>query len=164
MKLYEITGAMAGLIQKYNEAESDEQLLELEKALKDTEITFNDKALAVAHHIQNVKSDISAVENEIERLEKLKGRLKKEEEFFKGYIKRSMEMVNSEKIHSPTLKLSIVKNPPSVLIVDENAVPAQFKRTKIIVEVDKSLILQQHKMGLGVDGTIVEQKKRLRID
>ena len=68
MKLYEITGSLMSLIDKYNEVETDEQLLQLEAALKDVQLDFNSKGLNVAHVILNIEADTPAIDKEIARL------------------------------------------------------------------------------------------------
>jgi len=163
MKLYEISQEMLTAIQKYNDVEDDLALEELGKTLTDLQATFNDKAVAVAHHILNTRADVTAVEAEIARLRGLKERAEKQEEWFMGYLKNQMEATNTPEINGQTVKLRVVKNPQSVIIEDESKIPATYTRVKTVREIDKKKILETWKDGMGVAGTKVEQKTRLKI-
>lgn len=164
MELYRLTGEMLRAIQIYQEAETDEQLNNAEQTITAIEIPFKEKAVAVAHHILNLNADAVAIGSEIERLQGLESRAKKNAEWFKHYLQSAMEATNTVEIETPTIKLKIQNNPPSVVIDDENIVPQTYKR--LIPErweVDKAKVKQTWKDGLGVNGTHIEVKTSLRI-
>jgi hypothetical protein len=163
LKLYEIVQEMTDAIELYSKAESDEELLEVEKKLNDIQISFNDKAVAVSRYIRNIEGNQSAVKAEIERLSKLLKTYEGEEEWLRGYLKRSMEATNTQKIQSPIFKIAIVKNNPSVNVLDEKLVPEEYKRTTTTITVDKRKILELNKQGIGVDGTEIIRNTRLSI-
>ena len=183
MKLYEITGELVNLIQKYNESENQEQLDALEAAIKDVQLSFDEKVVAVTHHIINIESDIPAIKAEKERLDKLEESITKQAEWFRRYVKNSMEAIGQDKVTTPTLKISIVNNPPSVVVDDENIIPNQYKRAMIkcedagmafdikkqvpdvvvSIEVNKTKIKEANKLDVGVSGAHIETKKRLSI-
>ena len=164
MHLYEITGDMMNAIQKYNEVETDEALLELEKELNGLQLSFNEKAITCAHYTINVKADIEAIEKEVERLNKKKESLDGGIKWMKRYLQSSMEVTRTDKIESPTVKISIQNNPPSVVIDDENLIPESYKRTiPERKEIDKIKIKDAWKQNIGVEGTHIEQTKSLRI-
>jgi hypothetical protein len=164
MELYKHTGEFLHAIQIYQEAETDEQLALAEHVIDTVQLSFQEKAVAVAHHILNLKADSIAIGNEIERLQALESRAKKSEEWFKRYIQSAMESTQTDKIETPTLKLTIQNNPPSVVVDDESLLPDTYRRIiPAHCEVDKKKIAQTWKDGLGVVGTHIEQKKSLRI-
>ena len=164
MELYKHTGEFLHAIQIYQEAESDEQLALAEQTINAVQLSFQEKAIAVAHHILNLKADAIAISNEIERLQALENRAKKSEEWFKRYLQSAMEATQTNKIETPTLKLMIQNNPPSVVVDDESLIPDSYKRiVPAHYEIDKKKIGQTWKDGLGVAGTHVEQKQSLRI-
>jgi len=163
MKLYKITGEMLSAITLYNLAETDEQLLEVEEKLTGLQTSFNDKAIAVAKHVINTESEVVQIEAEIARLSEQKKRRDKQSEWFRGYLKNAMEATNTQEIDGVTLKLKIKKNPPAVNVLDEAQVPAQYKREKVVITLDKEAIKQSWKEGIGVAGTEVKQGTRLEI-
>ena len=162
--LYELTGNMLSLVNRYNEAETDEELLALEKELTDTQLSFDEKALAVAHYIINEEADLPAIEAEIERLGQRKTAIKNRAKRMTEYIKRSMEAVNSQEIKTPTLTLKIVKNPVRIEILDETIIDKKYIRViPESYEPDKSAIKEQIEAGVGVQGAELVQSTRLKI-
>ena len=163
MKLYEITTEISKLINQYNSVETEEQLIELEKKLTDISVTFKDKAVSVAHHIINTDSTIESIEVEIERLKTHLNHYQKEAEWFKRYLQNSMESAKETEIITPTMKLKIKNNPPSLIIDDENLIPDKYKKEVTTITVDKAAIKNEFKNGVGVNGTHLETKTRLEI-
>jgi hypothetical protein len=161
--LYEITGEMQTAIQKYNECETDEQLLELEQTLNNIQMSFNEKATACALYTINIDSDVDAIDKEIARLSAKKKTLTGHVEWMKKYLQASMEATRTDKIESPTINLKIQNNPPSVVVDNEGEIPETYKRTKTIIEIDKVAIKKAWETGIGVAGTHIEQKRSLRI-
>jgi len=163
MKLYEITGELSQAIQLYNEAETDEQLAEIEAKLVSLNLSFKEKCVAVAKHVLNTESESGQVEAEITRLKGILERREKQVEWFKRYLKSAMENTQTTEIDGITLKLKIKNNPPSVEIVDEAAVPEKYKKSKVVVTIDKAAIKADWKEGVGVDGAKVNRGTRLEI-
>jgi len=160
MKLYEITGELAVAITKYEEAQTEEELLELEKTINSIELSFTDKALAVAFYTRNLLADVTAIENEVNRLTALKKRAQTRKEWFEKYLKASMDTVGIPRIENATLKISIKKNPASVVIDNEQYIPHQYMRViPERLEPDKIAIKDAWKQGIGVSGTHIEDNK-----
>jgi phage host-nuclease inhibitor protein Gam len=163
MKLYEIAHELNQAIELYNSVETDEQLAELEKTLSDLSLSFQDKVVGVALYILNTEADSVAVKAEIDRLATLKNRADKKAEWLRNYLKANMEATGNLEVDGTKVKIKIRKNPPAVTVEDEFAVPDTYKRTKTIVEIDKTAIKEAHKAGVGVAGTKVTQGTRLEI-
>lgn len=164
MKLYELTGEMLKAIQIYQNAETDQELENAERTLTAVEIPFQEKAVSVAYHILNTNADIVAIESEIERLTTLKDRATKHSASVKRYLQSAMEAVNTNEIKTATLSLRIQNNPPSVIVENEELIPKKyFRLIPERYEIDKVLIKESWKNGVGVEGTHIEQKQSLRI-
>lgn len=166
MKLYEITHELSEAIEKYEEAATNEALLQLEQTINSLTTPFTQKALGVGYYLKNLEADAVAIKSERERLSMLAEVNKAKFEWLKGYLKRNMEQVQTLKVSSPTLTLAIQKSPPSVVIDDETKVNDKYKRViPEHKEVDKKAILEEWKTsGLGVDGAhIVDTNTHLRI-
>ena len=163
MELYKLTGEMLHAIQIYQEAETQEQLDLAEKTITAIEKPFQEKAVAVAHYVLNLNADAVAISSEIERLQASETKVKKSAEWFKRYLQSAMEATNTEKVESPTIKISF-RNSSAVIIDDESIVPMSYKREiPAHFEVDKAKVKQTHKDGLGVLGTHIEERKNLQI-
>lgn len=74
-----------------------------------------------------------------------------------------MDACGISKIESPWFALTIQKNPESVDIFDEQAIPEQFKEQVISWKIDKTAIKNALKSGEIVKGAILTQGSRLVI-
>lgn len=163
MKLYELSTEMQKWIEKYNEVETDEQLQTVEAQLNDLQLAFDQKAVGVAKYVLNTDADAEAIDTEIKRLGALKKRAETQSERMRLYLKKNMLATNTTEIDGTILKIKLKKNPPRVDVEDENAVPDEYKRSKVVVSIDKDAIKTAVKAGVGVNGTKVIQDSRVEI-
>ena len=163
MKLYEISKEMYEAIERYNSVTSDEDLAAVEKDLEAIQLAFNEKILSVGYFIRNLDADINAIENELKRLSAMREKVRKQRDWLKSYMFAHMKATQTEKVESSTIKMSIRKDPPSVVVTNIDEVPEEYKRKIEETVIDKRKILEDWKEGVGVAGTTVEQKERLDI-
>jgi len=81
----------------------------------------------------------------------------------KDYLKGSMEHTGITKIECPYFKLSIQKNPVSVIITNEKLIPEQFKEQVISWKIDKTAIKNAIKLGDSISGAELMNGTRLAI-
>lgn len=137
MKLYEIA-------EKHNTAllaMADIDGLD-ESVINDTmealEGEFNDKALSVAGFFQNIEAEIKAMRDAEKRIAERRKAKEASVNRLKGYLKMEMLRTGITKIECPQFVINLRNNPESVEIIDENLIPAEFKR--ISYEIDKVAI------------------------
>jgi flagellin-like hook-associated protein FlgL len=162
MKLYELTAELSTAIDRYNEAETQEQLDAIAQHINSLAIPFKQKAVATAKHIISIESDAESIQSEIDRLRGHLDRISKQGEWFRDYLSNSMLMTNTEKIEDAGIKLSFRRSTRTE-ILDESLVPESYKKEKIVKTVDKEAIKESWKNGVGVDGTRVIEVKNLSI-
>lgn len=167
-KLYEISDEIVKAIEDYDLTKDTEEaggIVPTEPTrLEQLQIQFNEKALGVAFYIQNLESDIESINNEVERLMTRASRYTRSISRLRQYLQYNMELAGIQKIDSPTLTLAIQNNPPKVVVEDETKVPQSYKREiPAHFEIDKNAIKEAHKNNIGVEGTHIEQTKRLVI-
>lgn len=162
MILYEITAEISNAIERYNEAETQEQLDLITQHLESLTIPFKQKAIATARHIINVESDMEAIQSEIDRLKANLDRINKQNEWFRNYLSNAMLATHTDKIEEAGIKLSFKKSEETV-ILDEALVPEKYKKTNMVVTVDKRMIKEDWHNGVGVSGAEVKSKKNLQI-
>lgn len=104
------------------------------------------KATRVGFYIKNTLADAIAIDAEIKRLNTKKAKLIKSTKYLEETLISQMTRFGIEEIKNPMLTLKLKKNPPSVVVVDEDKIPQEYKRIKY--EVDKTAI----KKNGGVDG------------
>ena len=73
-------------------------------------------------------------------MEKRRKALENRVKWMKEYLKGNMERTGISKIECPYFKLSIQNNPPAVNIIDEDAIPLEFKEQVISWKIDKTAI------------------------
>lgn len=123
------------------------------------------KATNVAMFCRNLEAlakDIKEAEKEMAHRRKV---LENRVESIKDYIKQNMEKSGRTVIECPYFKLSIKKNPPSVEILDEAAIPEVYKKQPEPPPpvVDKKMIAEVLKAGVEVEGARMSQGTRLEI-
>jgi len=165
--LYVLTNEYLALAEKLADGDFDPQTIADtieasgitdELAVKAQGIEFVARA-AEAHH--------PVIDAEIARLQALKASRDKVAAGLREYLKDNMERAGIEKIECPLFKLSIKKNPPSVEILDQLSLPAQFWRTPEpkppVAAPDKAAIKAALQAGQEVMGAKLTQGTRLEV-
>ena len=156
LKLYEFPN-------EYQEAMEIEDETKRIKRMDELQLQANTKIDNITKFIRNLEGNVEIVNNEILRLENLKSQLENKKEWLKKYVLFFMEMNSITKIKTDLFSISIAKNPPAIIITDEEKIPAEFKRTKTITEVDKVLIKSVIQDGMSVAGAELKQGTHLVI-
>lgn len=161
MKLYEITDTYKRLLD--TEELTEEELAE---CLANVQDLFNDKALNIGKLILSLQAEAEGIDTEIERLARRREAILNRVKSLKSYLTMEMTATRIDKVKDEILTISLVNNPPSVTVFNENVIPENYWR--IIPEqreVDKKAILEAYKSsGIPVDGTeIITDKKHVVI-
>ena len=168
MKLYNLVGDYADIQRLIDDdtARLYDVGTSLETALVQLRGAIEVKAENISKMVLNWTAEARAIESEIERLGQRRVSLIGHINRVKDYLQRELEFAKIDQVKLPTLTISIRTNQPSVNIIDEAAVPAEFFRyIPAHNEVDKLVILKiwkLHKQDIpGVE--IVTDRKRLEI-
>lgn len=81
----------------------------------------------------------------------------------KERLQYAMELLGRDKIKTELFTVSLQDNPGKVDIWDLDKIPAEYKRTTILIEPDKKAIGDAIKSGKEVDGAILQTGQSLRI-
>jgi hypothetical protein len=151
------------------------EALNLASALEDGEITpelenrliinqteLQEKAINYAYVIRTVEIDVSAIDEEIKRLQAIKKAKTNVIDRMKESVVTAMGIYGIEKVSTPTLNLSLRKS-ESIEIVNESQIPDGFKTQKITVAPDKTRIKQAIKDGDEVQGAVLNINYNLQI-
>lgn len=165
--LYVLTNEYLALAEKLADGDFDAQTIadtieasgiNDELAVKAQGIEFVARG-AEAHHL--------VIDAEIARLQALKASRDKVAAGLRQYLKENMERAGIEKIECPLFKLSIRKNLPSVEIIDQLSLPAEFWRTPEpkppVPAPDKTKIKEALQAGQEVMGAKLLQNTRLDV-
>lgn len=157
MNLYELTGSYIQL-QNILEDMEDEDIA---AALDEVNDSFENKAINTVKMIKAFEADAKAVKEEKQRLGKRQKTLENKAKSLKNYIFDNMKATQKEKIHSDLFNISIRKNPPSLDIHSEEAIPTEFyieQKPKL----DKQK-LKEYVKEYGLDGVELKQGESLSI-
>lgn len=117
------------------------------------------KIEGLACYIKNKLADAEAIYAEIDVLSQRAAIMKKEAERCKSYLAGALY---GEKFETPRCKITWRKSEIcNVLNID--AVPDEFKRTKVTVDADKTAIKKAIKAGAEVPGAEVIQKLNMTL-
>ncbi len=160
MKLYEISDDISELKRLEEQDEIDEQTLN--DTLESLQLSFNDKAEAITKVLKNISAPIQAIDEEIKRLQARKKIIENNVERLKDYLKINMQIAKIDVIKTDLITIRLQNAPPSVEIEDASSIPEDYKKVKIISEIDKKKIIKDLKAGKEVSGVKLKQKKYVR--
>lgn len=161
--LYELSTELSVINDKIADAEG-EIFPEMEARLDAVSLAIRDKIQSIAKWTINIDSHTEAIDKEIDRLQHKKKMTENLNKRLQDYIRQSMQRAEISKIEYPTFTVSVVKNPPSVEVVSEEAVPNAYKTVKQVIQIDKRRIMDDLKAGQKVEGcSLIVDKTHLRI-
>lgn len=160
LSLYQITNAFPALMES-------EEIIPEDKAKIEEELTIllQQKSQNIIGYTKNIELTINAMKEEEDRIASNRKTLENKLTRFKQYVKECMENNGITKIETGLGTLSIAKSPVSVEIVNEEAIPSDFKQEIVTVKVDKTKIKENFKeTGEIPDGVnIITTNTNLRI-
>ena len=147
-------------LQLWNEVDNpDFDLDSLELALDGLEGELTKKCENTAMYFQNLDGTANQIGDAIKRMQHRKKVIENKAARMRKYLYDNMKASDISKIECPEFVLSIKKNPKSVLIEDEDLIPAEFKTTIETIKIDKTAI----KKAEGCPGAKIVQGDRLDI-
>ena len=144
---------------------NDERVQELLEKMVENEDEWENKAVNVAKFLNQIALDVSQIDLEIERLTKKKKSLSNAHSSLHDLLLWQMQNFGKEEIKNPLICIKVRENPVSVVVKDEDAVPAQFKTEKTTITVNKNAIklAMKENTDLKIDGIELVRTKKLAI-
>ena len=124
MKLYEITGEILELLMMAEDSELDQKMIR--DTMEGLDFEFEEKAEAYAKVVKTLEMDIAGLDEEIQRMTKRKATIKNNIDRLKRSLEGAMIATGKRKFKTPLFGFGIQKNPPSLNVLDESKVPAEF--------------------------------------
>lgn len=139
------------------------------------------KIMYIVGVMRELEAQYDATDAEIKRLQ---GRMTTRQgriAWLRQYLQANMESLGIDRVESPVATVWLQRNPPSVEVVDEAAVPREWFRAMIVTllsevpeallpaikstVIDAKAILELHKAGTGLPPgvKVVQDKRHLRI-
>ena len=167
--LYSISSRYQESFRELTDILSDTEMSaeEIEKiindSLTDLQGEFKDKALNVAAYANNLAAEAESIDVVIKRLTARRKAVENKYASMKLYLFNQMILTYTTSIKNEQIVLTIKNNPAKVIILDEEAVPADYKTIVSEVKISKTAIANAIKAGTEVEGVIMESSKRLEI-
>lgn len=159
--LYGITDELNAILTQLEEL-GGEITPEIEQALAINEENFVTKSEDYGHAILNLKGMAAAAKAEKERLAALHKFYENTYNRLDNALKTAMVATGREKVETPTMRLSL-RHSTATEVDDLDAVPAEFKATKVEVVADKTAIKKAIQDGIEVPGARLVENVSLQI-
>lgn len=163
LSLYELSANYLQALDFLTDPEMDLPVEAVNDTLEALGGELEDKAINVAKFLRNMEATADAIKTAEADMAKRRKALENRVQWLKNYIKGNMEICGISNIECPYFKLSIQKNPAVVNILDESAIPAQFKEEITSWKIDKIAIKDAIKSGSIVPGTELINGTRLAV-
>lgn len=163
MKLYEISESMEKVLNNLPENPTPEEVEKFQKEYLELDGKLHDKVDDTVKYMRWLETNISAIDEEIARLNKLKSPLTNKVDRLKWYIKTAMDIAGHEKIETSICKVWY-KDSEYVDLYDESILPSQFFKEKVTKSVSKSDIKKAIKDGNDVPGAALGKRRNIQIN
>lgn len=158
--LYSITTEYRMLMQEIEECEGV-LTPELEEGLQINKEELVVKSENYVHVIKSQEAYLSAIDNEIKRLQALKKQKEKAVDVLKSYLLQAVE--NFGTFTSGFFTFSTRKSSSVEVFCDVNDLPSTYKTAKVTMTADKAEIKKALQSGEQIDGCAIIEKHNLQI-
>ena len=159
--LYGITAELNGILAQLEEL-GGEITPEIEQALAINEEQFMAKAEDYGHAILNLKGMAAAAKAEKERLAGLQKFYENTQKRLTDALSSAMQVFGHDKVENATMRLSL-RHSTATEVDDLDAIPAEYKTTKVEVVADKTAIKKAIQDGEDVPGAHLVENVSLQI-
>ena len=136
----------------------------LEQQLDSIAGQITHKAENIAGLLKHFEGMAAMRKQEADRMRDLAAADQRNADRLRDYVLRQMQAIGTERIDTTRFKLSLRTNPPSVQILEQMLVPADYIRTVTTSSVDKRAVLDTLKAtGEVVPGVEITRSTRLDI-
>lgn len=157
--LFEITDHLQAMFDTLEMIESPELKAEAEAEIARYLEAEVRKVDGISGYLSICEAQQRAAESEIERLKERISTWESREQRVRDYVQNVMERIGSKKLEGNTATFTLRAAPASVVVLDENDIPAEFKRTTVTVAVDKKAIKKAIDEGRDVPGADLSMGK-----
>jgi len=160
MNIYQIEKDYLTLSSQIIEA-GGELTPEIEIALEINKEQLQNKGINYGYVIKSLESDVTAIDEEIKRLNALKSSRNKTTELLKSTIKNAMQLYGIEELKTPTLKINFRKS--ESVEVDDTILNDLYCNFKTVRTPDKAKIKEAIKTGAQIEGAVLNVNFNLQI-
>lgn len=168
LSLYDLGSEYQRLIPQLYDPETGEVNQEVDAQLNALSPTSEQKCIAVASWIENMKSEKAHIEHMKQQILRREQAYENEIIEKEEYLKKNMIRCGIKEIKCPYFKIKITYNPYSTKVFDKNIIPERFIKTKEVTKTNVSIDLMAIKeevlrTGISVPGAVVQKKSNVVI-
>ena len=166
MKLYEVTKDIEDLLNEMEITGSGDSDKEFYSDTMDgLQLSWKEKAGGVSAYIGNLEATVAAIKNAEKNMAERRKSILRNVESLKKYLMDNMDRLNIDKIETEYFVAKIKKNPPKVVINNEEEVPEDFWDKQVKWVINKTKIKEALKGDgkINVKGAEIVQSRRLVI-
>lgn len=126
LRLYELTDQYRVLQQAIDNEEVEEEAFQ--ESLSQLKAEFGDKVGNIGKLVLSLNATMEAVKSEEERLRSKRQVLEHKADWLRAYLLNEMTAAGIDKVKQDVVAISVRVNPPSVNILNLEAIPQQFRR------------------------------------
>lgn len=161
--LYELIGIYEEFSQMYNQAETDEEMLEAEALLIESESNLVEKIENISRLIKNFESERDSFKKEADRLNSKAKAYDNKVKNLKRYLEDSLTHAGVDKVKGDMFTVSLQNNPLSLYVSDMSNIPDEFIRMPEPTVNKRELLDYIKETGEVFDGVEVRRTKSIRI-
>ena len=163
MRLFEISGEYQHLLDNLCDPETGEISEQALVKLDEVGQELDKKCIAVASYIKNIDAERKAIEEAKRAMASREAAMDKVVTNLTNYLQTNMERTGKTEVSCPYFAIKIKKCPVSVDVLDEEAIPSEYKKRKEVVSVDKMKLKEELSNGIVIPGVALKQNNRLEI-
>lgn len=160
MKFYEINQQIQAIVENADPVTGEVDMM----ALVSLELEKEEKLNGILFYVKSQEVYQIGLDAEIQRLKKIQTVMENRRERLLSFILGQMQIDGEKERVFGAYKATIKQNPPSVIVDNEEAIPAKFKTQVISEKIDKMAIKEAIKSGDEVAGARLESKNRISIN
>lgn len=149
ISLYELSTDLVELMD-VEDVEISEEIKS--QIIEGIEAAIEDKSGSIIAVIKNYEATVNAIKEEEKRLASNRKSIENKVAKLKDYTLECLSKTGKKKVETTLGTISLRKKPISLLVENEDLIPAIYKTTKEVVSVDKNTIKDFMKKGHEVEG------------
>ena len=161
--LYELTDQFKQAEYYFNNAETEDEMLEAERYLIEAEVDLTEKAENIAKWIKNLEAERDVFKQEAVRLSEKSRSLDNKVSRLKRYLQDYLEVAGIDKVKGELFTVSLQNNPMSLDLSTTEHIPDEFKRVPEPVVNKRELLKHIKDTGEVFEGVEVKQTRSIRI-
>ena len=161
--LYELIGIYEDFSRMYNQAETDEEMLEAESLLIESESNLVEKIENISRLIKNFEAERDSFKKEADRLNSKAKSFDNKVKNLKRYLEDSLTHAGVDKVKGDMFTVSLQNNPLSLSVSDLSNIPDEFIRTPEPTVNKRELLSYIKETGEVFEGVKLEQTSSIRI-